>query len=121
MGLMKRLIGEESSGSKPDFVDLGEYNVQTIKEEAANCYVKVAEVQRHEEIADLAQEVYGGHILILDVRNVAKDEFQLRKVTAELKKIAQDVGGDVAGVAEGLICITPHGIKVERQKIRLTT
>jgi uncharacterized protein len=120
MGMLKRLMGEEPKASKSDFVDLSDYNVTAAKEEAVQAYVKVAEVQRYEDIADLAEEVYGGHVLILDIRNAAKDEFQLRRITAELKKVATDVGGDVAGIGEGLICVTPSGIKVDRQKIKVT-
>jgi uncharacterized protein len=119
MGIMKRLMGEETKSSKSDFVDLGEYDV-AVKDEPAACLVKVAEISKFEEVADLAEQVYGGHILVLDIRNVAKDEFQLRRVTAELKKVATDVGGDVAGIAEGLLCVTPRGIRVDRQKIRAT-
>lgn len=121
MGIMKRLMGEEHGTAKSDFVDLGEYNVEVQpKEEPASTLIKVAELQRFEDVGDLAQEVYGGHILLLDIKQVAKDEFQLRRVTAELKKVATDVGGDVAGVGEGLIAVTPRGVKVDRQKLRLT-
>src|SRR5712692_5675562 len=119
MGLFKRIIGEETGSRKSDFVDLGEYNVATTKEEPTTCFVKLAEVTRVEDVAELAQEVYGGHILLLDIKNLAKDEFQMRRVTAELKKVAADVGGDVAGIGEGLVAVTPRGIKVERQKIRV--
>lgn len=118
MGLVKRLMGEETKASKADFVDLGDYHVE-VKDEPTTCLVKVAEITRFEDVADLAENVYGGHVLILDIRNVAKDEFQLKRVTAELKKVATDVGGDVAGIAEGLLCVTPRGIKVDRQKIRV--
>lgn len=120
MGFLKRLVGDEQKASKSDFVDLGDYNVSAAKDEPVTAYIKVAEVARAEEVADLAEEVYGGHILILDIKNAAKDEFQLRKITAELKKVAADVGGDVAGIGDGLICITPRGIKVDRQKLRVT-
>ena len=119
MGFMKRLRGEETANSK-DFVDLGEYNVEVKHDEPATTLIKVAELQRFEDVADLAQEVYGGHVLVLDIKSVAKDEFQLKRVTSELRKVAADVGGDVAGIGEGLIAITPRGIKVDRQKIRLT-
>lgn len=119
MGLFKRIIGEETRAAKSDFVDLGEYNVEA-KEEPTSCYVKLAEVTRFEDVADLAEQVYGGHVLLLDIKNLAKDEFQMRRVTSELKKVAADVGGDVAGIGEGLVAVTPRGIKVERQKIRVS-
>jgi SepF-like predicted cell division protein (DUF552 family) len=119
MGIMKRLMGEQATASKSDFVDLGEYNVEVKHDEPAGTLIKVAEVARFEDVGDLAQEVYGGHVLILDIKNVAKDEFQLKRITAELRKVATDVGGDVAGIGEGLIAITPRGIKVDRQKIRV--
>lgn len=120
MGLFKRLVGEETKATKSDFVDLAEYNVQVAKEEPSTTLLKVAELARFEDVADLAEQVYGGHILVLDIKGLAKDEFQLRRVTAELKRVALDVGGDVAGIGEGIICVTPRGIKVDRQKLRVT-
>lgn len=121
MGFLQRLAGGEPKASKADFVDLGDYHVtSTAKEEPTSAFVKVAELARYEDVADLAEEVYGGHILVLDIKALAKDEFALRRVTSELKKVATDVGGDVAGIGEGLICVTPRGVKVDRQKIRVT-
>lgn len=119
MGIIRRLMGEEPRGSGPEFVDLTEYSVEATAAQPASCLVKVAEVTRTEDVADLADEVYAGHILLVDVKALAKDEFQYRRVSAELKRIAADVGGDVAGVAEDFLCVTPRGIKVERQKIRV--
>jgi hypothetical protein len=121
MGFLSRLSGAEPKASKGDFVDLGDYNVATTaKEDPTTALVKVAELTRYEDVADLAEEVYGGHILVLDIKNLAKDEFQLRRVTTELKRVATDVGGDVAGIGEGLVCVTPRGIKVDRQKLKVT-
>jgi SepF-like predicted cell division protein (DUF552 family) len=42
----------------------------------------------------------------------------VKRMSIDLKNIAKDTGGDVAGIAKNLLAITPAGIRIDRQKIR---
>jgi len=80
--------------------------------------VRVAEIYRYEDLRHLSDFVYNGDILILDYTSIANDDLTLRRIISELKSIAKDVGGDVAGIGKNYLMITPSGIKISRKKIR---
>src|SRR5438046_231225 len=86
--------------------------------EPAEHLVKVAEVYRYEDIADLTTHVYNGNILLIDYTSLASDDLALKRITAELKSAVRDSGGDVAVVGKNLMCATPAGIKIDRAKIK---
>lgn len=114
-GLLEK--GAETEG----YIDLGEL---VFEDEGASlgepvkAMVKVAEIYRFEDVSDLTTHIYNGNVLLIDYSAVASDEFALKRITAELRSVARDLGGDVAGVGKNLIIATPGGVKVDRNKIR---
>ncbi len=86
--------------------------------EGAKTVVKVGELFRYEDLSPLTQEVYGDNIVIVDYTSIANDDLTMKRVTAELKNVARDVDGDVAGVGKNLLMITPRGIKIDRNKMK---
>lgn len=125
MGLVKKIFGEDKSArhnkgiGSNDYLDLGEIAEQGgFAEEAATTHVKVGEIHRYEDLQAFTSCVYEGNMLILDFGAVMADEFQLKRITSDLRKLAADVGGDIAGIGEHTILLTPTGIKVDRKKLR---
>jgi len=111
----------EGSAESEGYIDLGELVFEDeggALGEPLKAMIKVAEIYRYEDIGDLTTHVYNGNILIIDYSAVASDEFALKRITAELRNVARDTGGDVAGVGKNLIIATPGGMKVDRNKIR---
>ncbi|HWG90944.1 MAG TPA: cell division protein SepF [Candidatus Thermoplasmatota archaeon] len=128
MGLVKKILGagapardrQKSSLGPTDYIDLGEIAEQGgFAEEAAATLVKVGEVHKFEDLQYYINYVYEGNMLILDFGPVMSDEFQLKRITSELRKLAADVGGDIAGIGTSTILVTPTGIKVDRKKVRV--
>ena len=81
-------------------------------------HVAVGEIQRYEDIKAISGYVYGGNVLILDFSPISDEEVILKRITNELKKMANDIGGDIAGIGNNLMIISPSGVKVDRRKIR---
>jgi hypothetical protein len=112
----------EGSAEAEGYIDLGELVFEEgggPLGEPVKSMVRVAEVYRYEDITDLTTHVYNGNILLIDYSAIASDDLALKRITAELKNVARDTGGDVAGVGKNLIIATPAGIKVDRNKIRV--
>jgi len=126
MGLVKKIFGEETpaprtrkSMGQNDYLDLGEIAEQGgFAEDAASTFVKVGEVHKYEDLQAFTSYLYEGNMLILDFGAVMSDEFQLKRITNDLRKLAADVGGDIAGIGASTILVTPTGIKVDRKKVR---
>ena len=116
---LKKLVEGGSSG--PDaYIDLGEL---TFDEEAplgvaAQQWVRVAEIYRYEDVAEITTHLYSGHILLIDYTSLANDELALKRITADFKNVAQDTGGDVAAVGKNWLIATPTGVKIDRTKIK---
>ncbi len=86
--------------------------------EGVKTVVKVGEMFRYEDLSSLTNEVYNDNIVIVDFTSIANDDLTMKRVTAELKNVARDIDGDVAGVGRNLLMITPRGIKIDRNKIK---
>lgn len=82
--------------------------------------IRMAEVLRVDDVHNYSKLVYQGDIVILDYTSIANDQIAVRQMTQELKNVVRDTGGDVAAVAKDLLCLTPAGIRIDRQKLRPT-
>lgn len=117
MGLFSRNNDENASLADQEFVDLRDHEAPTNGDATVN--VRVAEMRQIEDMKALSGLVYEGDLLLIDFSALDGDEVALRRITKEFKKIANDVGGDVAGVGEDLLLVTPTGVKVDRSKVRV--
>lgn len=84
----------------------------------AKSTVRVAELFRFEDLHSLARYAYNGDILVLDYTTMSTDPVAIRRLSNELKNIATDLKGDVAGIAKNLIMLTPGGVRIDRNKVR---
>jgi len=80
--------------------------------------VRVAEIYRYEDLGNLTDNLYNGNLLIVDYESISNDEPTLKRIIADLKAVAQDTGGDVAGIGKHMLIATPGGITVDRNKIK---
>ena len=120
MGLASKIFGEKKTGLTEGYVDLEKYvETKTSKtSSSAKMHIAVGEIQRYEDIKEISDYVYGGNVLILDFSEISNEEVILKRVTNELKKMASDIGGDIAGIGNNLMIIAPSDVKVDRRKIR---
>lgn len=86
--------------------------------DGARTVVKVGELFRYEDLSSLTSEVYNDNIVVVDYTSIANDDLTMKRVTAELKNVARDVDGDVAGVGKNLLMLTPRGVKIDRNKVK---
>ncbi|AKA48544.1 hypothetical protein IX51_04895 [uncultured archaeon] len=118
--LLKKKNPEGDRGKeRPErkFIDLADFKLPDVPD-VERKHLKVAEIQRFEDLMRISDFVYNGDILILDCTPVAGDELQMRRIIQEVRTIGKDVDGDVAGITKNLIAITPRGMAIDRNRIR---
>jgi SepF-like predicted cell division protein (DUF552 family) len=120
-GLLKKIV----SGDEPPkpvesetYIDLGAIEFEDEPTNKAKTQVKVAELHRHEDLGDLLNLVYNGHIVLIDFSPVATDELAMRRISNEIKNVTRDTGGDAAGVAKNMLMVVPGGIAIDRKVLR---
>lgn len=116
--LIDRLFGTRQHADAEEYLelDLGQYE-EVFEEEPAGTYVKVAEVMSVNNLPELKDEIYKGNIVIVDISHLKNDRIALDRIIKELKQVATDVHGDIAGLGEDQVIITPMAIKIDRRKL----
>jgi hypothetical protein len=120
-GLLKKILPGDQSPKPVEsetYIDLGAIEFEDEPAAGAKTMVKVAELHRHEDLADLLNLVYNGHVVVIDFTAVANDELAMRRVSNEIKNVNRDTGGDAAGISKNMLIVTPGGIAVDRKIIR---
>ena len=118
MGIVNKIFGEKDTLDADGYVDLEKYVEGTGTTTGAKMNIRVGEIQRYEDLKDFTDYVYGGNVLILDFSPIADEEVILKRITNDLKKLAQEINGDIAGIGNNLMIVSPSDVKVERRKLR---
>jgi filamentous hemagglutinin family protein len=119
MGIVNKILGEKKTGDIEGYVDLEKYVESTGDiTTPAKMHVRVGEIQRYEDLKEFTDYVYGGNVLILDFSPIAEEEVILKRITNDLKKLAGEIDGDIAGIGNNMMIIAPSGVKIDRRKLR---
>lgn len=118
MKFVNKIFGDKNTGDVEGYVDLERYVESTGDAAGARMFVRVGEIQRYEDLKEFTDYVYGGNVLILDFSPIAEEEVILKRITNDLKKLASEINGDIAGIGNNLMIIAPSQVKVERRKLR---
>ena len=118
-GILRRHHGADTL-EEGTFLDLG---AMQFEDEASGLAgnrgtIRMAEILRFDDLHNATKLAYSGDIVIIDYTSIANDQNSVRRMSIDLKNVAKDTGGDVAGIAKNLLALTPAGIRIDRQKIR---
>jgi filamentous hemagglutinin family protein len=118
MGMINKILGDKKTDDGEGYVDLEKYVESGGGSMAAKMHVRVGEIQRYEDLKEFTDFVYGGNVLILDFSPIAEEEVILKRITNDLKKLAGEIDGDIAGIGNNLMIVSPSGVKIDRRKLR---
>ncbi|MEA1993655.1 MAG: cell division protein SepF [Euryarchaeota archaeon] len=80
-------------------------------------YVKPMTIRNESDIQKITKELNDGNIVLGNVTPIAeKDPGELRRLVEQVKGICKGIGGDIVGVGDSRILVTPANIKVYREK-----
>ncbi len=115
-----KIFGNGSTGATDSDeyteLDLGKFE-QDLSDEPAETYVRIAELTTLNDLPSLKKEIYDGNILIIDISNIKMDNPIRERALNDLKEVVLDVHGDIAGVKDEQVLVTPAGIKIDRSKL----
>ncbi len=120
MAILKRKSSKEESeekGGMRKFIDLNDFKFQEDMEEIRSV-VRVAEVRKLEDVRKIGQFIYEGDIMVIDCSPISSEDYIMRRVTEEVKRLVKDMNGDVAGISKNFLLVTPSGIAIDRNRIR---
>jgi SepF-like predicted cell division protein (DUF552 family) len=120
-GILRRHHGSETL-EEGAFIDLGTMQFDDEQERlgGAKSTIRMAEILRFDDLHNATKLAYQGDIVLIDYTSICNDQNAVRRMSIDLKNIAKDTGGDVAGIAKNLLALTPAGVRIDRNKIRST-
>ncbi len=117
---LEKLIGTGTKGTSEveeyQELDLSEFE-EDLQEEGGT-FVRIAELSGLEILQELKKQIYDGNILIIDVQPSKNDKLLFDRVVKSLKQVVNDVHGDIAMIKEDMVVVTPHGVRIDRQKLK---
>jgi hypothetical protein len=116
-GLLRRHHGNDTL-EEGSFLDLGTMGFEEDAGPGTKGTIRLAEILRFDDLHQVSKLAYQGDIVMIDYTSIANDASAVRRMSVDLKNVAKDVNGDVAGIAKNLLALTPAGIRIDRQKIR---
>ena len=126
MGWLRRKADKEEEYPVDDvqigrnYIDLGALKIRepTGGATGGGPTIQFADIEGYRQIPELSNIVYEGNILILDFTPIANDDLELKRAITELKRVAEDINGDIAGIGQNLLIIAPKGMNIDKKKIR---
>lgn len=114
------LIQKLTQKKMPKVVNLDDYVELEIPggyqlEERTIRYIKVRKLRNFSDIDIATQDLSTGNVVILDIKPLAEKNInELKLAIDEIKEIVKSMNGDIAGLSEYLLILTPSSIKIDR-------
>jgi SepF-like predicted cell division protein (DUF552 family) len=114
-GFFNKLLGTDGpEGVGNDYLELdggGEF----VQFDTPSRYIKVCKLKGFADIDISARELSEGNIVIMDIKPLAdRNMKELKHAVDEIKDICLSMGGDIAGITEYHLILTPPNVKIER-------
>ena len=116
MGLMSKILGENSSRTAEDYVELDLDDVPTDATEAA-MQVHIAEVDNQADAIEIKDAVYDGDLVVADITRLRTEDSAVEHIIDELRQVAHEVDGDIVRKGDDQLIITPTGVRISREKL----
>jgi SepF-like predicted cell division protein (DUF552 family) len=107
-------VGTEKEGIGDDYLELDEGG-EFVQFDTPSRYIKVCKLKGFADIDVSARELSEGNIVIMDIQPLAdRSTKELKHAVDEMKDICLSMGGDIAGITEYHLIMTPPNVKIER-------
>ena len=118
---LKQAIGmrESLDDQRLDYLDIGRLVEEKHIELPPIMSVKVAALSTISHLENYLDFIREGNILVLDTGVVGDDDESMEELVGKLKEFVWEIEGDMAGISNEHIVITPPRVKIDRKKISI--
>ena len=118
---LKQAIGmrESLDDQRLDYLDIGRLVEEKHIELPPIMSVKVAALSTISHLENYLDFIREGNILVLDTGVVGDDDESMEELVGKLKEFVWEIEGDMAGISNEHIVITPSRVKIDRKKISI--
>jgi len=109
--------------SQTEQVDVEDFlNNMDVEEEStfedADAYVKPITLRGAEDMTAVEHELKEGNLILLNIEDAQKRNPKgLRDMVISIKDLVSRIDGDIAGIAQGRLLVTPARVKIMKRKV----
>jgi len=111
MPLKRKLLGGREDINEDDFLEINHEaapNIDAIS-------IKIAQVNDYGDVDSVQKAVRDGNIVFVKIKTLKeKDMSELKRAIERLRKTVTAINGDIAGVDENFVVVTPSFARVDR-------
>lgn len=112
--LFKPGIPDLGTGNSDDYIEL-EVEEGESRIHGPTRYVRVCKLKGFADVDKATRELSAGNVVVLDIKPLAERSMnELRHAVDEIKDIVISMGGDIAGLTDYQLIITPPTMKIQR-------
>ena len=110
------MIGRNIFKKKDEKNDLEEYLELPLEiEQQQHVKIMIEKMDTYGSVDRVLRKVREGHIVVAQIKQLHDQDIgQLKAAISKIKAISENIGGDVVGVGDEWIVVTPANVRVER-------
>ncbi|QQG39892.1 MAG: cell division protein SepF [Candidatus Aenigmatarchaeota archaeon] len=99
--------------SEDDFVEVEHHSAH----DASSIPIRIAKINDYADVEPVQKMVREGNIVFVKIKGLKdKDMSELKRAVERLRKTVMAINGDIAGVDENFVIITPNFARVDRSE-----
>jgi len=105
--------GEEYRESTDEFIEL-----ETVGEEQGKANIRIETINDYRDVEGIQKHVREGNVVFLRIRKMReRDMGELKRVVERLRRTTIAMNGDIIGVDEDFLILTPPTVKIYRGEV----
>ncbi len=105
--------GEEQRESTNEFIEL-----ESTGEEQGRASIRIETINDYRDVDEIQKRVREGNVVFLRIKKMReRDIGELKRVVERLRKTTMAMNGDIIGVDEDFLILTPPSVKIYRGEL----
>lgn len=105
--------GEEHRESTDEFIEL-----EAMGEEQGKANIRIETINDYRDVEEIQKRVREGNVIFLRIKKMReRDIGELKRVVERLRRTTIAMNGDIIGVDEDFLILTPPSVKIYRGEV----
>lgn len=115
-------IFDKIKGGKPaDQEEYLELNIEGETKKPGKLTIVIENLNSYADSDRIQRRVREGAVVLIKIRDLKdKDVEELKRSISRIKKTCDAIGGDIAGISDEWVLVTPCSATIERQRVEST-
>ncbi len=113
--MLRGLLSGREEFKEDDFIEI---DVESLSPKTGAIHIKVAKLNMYNDTEKIQQLLREGNVVLAKIKGLReRDMAELKRAVEKLRRTCVALNGDIAGIDEDYLVLTPHFAKVAREEV----